>query len=355
VPPATFTVGGTVSGLDFMTSVTLQNNSSNDIIQTADGVFTFPAQAEGTDYAVTVSSQPTGQTCSVTGGGGNNDGSGTVGAANVTSVTVTCTFNSFAIDSHEFSVDANKFYFDVFVSGITPTYSANGVLRIGSEAAGIGGSNTEVLRVNYETQTGMPIFTPHEVVTIDTPVFDRWLDGAIDSLEITANGTGSWRIVGSVLHGTEPYAPGDLVDDLYMRVFDGDNTINLRKRDTVIIVATPPPPPPADSLYLDITSFFINPWGMRISRASTVWLNVMVNSNSQSTATVEATVVAKQGLNTVFTSGPIVLGDTRRSGATSHIIATGYTPTTPGTITWTVSFEDDNADDDSATVRMKVR
>lgn len=82
VPPATYTVGGTVSGLTG--SVTLQNNVADDIIKTTNDSFTFTAQAEGSDYAVTVSSQPTGQTCTVTNGSGTNI------TANITNVTVTC-------------------------------------------------------------------------------------------------------------------------------------------------------------------------------------------------------------------------------------------------------------------------
>ena len=82
VPPATYSVGGTVSGLTG--SVTLQNNGGDDIIKTTNDGFTFPAQAEGTDYVVTVSSQPTGQTCTVTNGSGTNI------TANITNVTVTC-------------------------------------------------------------------------------------------------------------------------------------------------------------------------------------------------------------------------------------------------------------------------
>jgi hypothetical protein len=78
----TYTVGGTVSGLTG--SVTLQNNSSDDIIKTTNDGFTFPAQAEGADYAVTVSTQPTGQTCTV------SNGSGTLAGSDVTNVLVTC-------------------------------------------------------------------------------------------------------------------------------------------------------------------------------------------------------------------------------------------------------------------------
>jgi hypothetical protein len=96
VAPMTYTVGGTVSGLTG--SVTLQNNSSDDIIKTTNDGFTFTAQAEGTDYAVTVSSQPTGQTCSVTNGSGTNI------AANITNVTVTC------------------------VTDVVPTYSVGGTV-----------------------------------------------------------------------------------------------------------------------------------------------------------------------------------------------------------------------------------
>jgi hypothetical protein len=78
----TYSVGGNVSGLTG--SVTLQNNDGDDIIKTTNDGFTFPAQAEGSDYAVTVSSQPTGQTCTVT------NGSGTIATADINNVSVAC-------------------------------------------------------------------------------------------------------------------------------------------------------------------------------------------------------------------------------------------------------------------------
>src|SRR5699024_9363203 len=62
---------------------------ASDVTVAADGAFTFATQiAAGATYNVTVKTQPTGtpsQTCSVSGG------SGTVGSAAVTSVSVTCT------------------------------------------------------------------------------------------------------------------------------------------------------------------------------------------------------------------------------------------------------------------------
>ncbi len=90
-PPTTYTVGGTVTGLTG--SVTLQNNSGDDIIKTTNDGFTFPAQADSTDYAVTVLSQPTGQTCTVT------DGSGTIATADVTNVAVTCEDDDVIVDA----------------------------------------------------------------------------------------------------------------------------------------------------------------------------------------------------------------------------------------------------------------
>jgi hypothetical protein len=82
----TFTVGGNISGLTG--SVTLQNNGGNNLVRTSGGAFTFATPlATGTAYAVTVRSQPAGQTCTVA------NGSGTIAAANVTSVAVTCVTN----------------------------------------------------------------------------------------------------------------------------------------------------------------------------------------------------------------------------------------------------------------------
>ncbi len=79
----TYTVGGTVSGLSG--TVALQNNGGDDLTISADGAFTFStAIADGSDYSVTVKTQPSGQSCFVP------NGSGTVSGANVTDVTMNC-------------------------------------------------------------------------------------------------------------------------------------------------------------------------------------------------------------------------------------------------------------------------
>ena len=83
-PPSTYSVGGSVSGLSG--SVVLQDNGGDDLTVSGNGAFTFAtAVATGVAYNVTVKTNPSGQTCTVSGG------SGTVASANVTNVAVTCT------------------------------------------------------------------------------------------------------------------------------------------------------------------------------------------------------------------------------------------------------------------------
>jgi hypothetical protein len=91
-----FTVGGTVSGLSG--TVVLQDNGGDDLSVPANGSFTFATSlASGAAYAVTVKTNPSGQTCTV------SNGSGTVGSANVTSVAVSCTANTATSASDDFN------------------------------------------------------------------------------------------------------------------------------------------------------------------------------------------------------------------------------------------------------------
>lgn len=80
-----YTVGGSVTGLADGGTLVLHNNGADDLSVSANGPFTFATGlVNNSAYAVTVHSQPAGQVCSVT------NGSGTVSAANVTNVAVTC-------------------------------------------------------------------------------------------------------------------------------------------------------------------------------------------------------------------------------------------------------------------------
>ena len=79
------TVRGTVSGLAAGASLVLSNNGAALLPLVANGTYGFPGTvAAGSAYAVTVSTQPAGQICSVA------NAAGTVGAGTVVGVDVSC-------------------------------------------------------------------------------------------------------------------------------------------------------------------------------------------------------------------------------------------------------------------------
>ena len=81
----TFNVGGTISGLT-APGLVLTNGSDTLSVPAGASSFTMPtAVAYGSDYKVTVTTQPTGLTCNVT------NGTGTVAAEAVTNIAVACT------------------------------------------------------------------------------------------------------------------------------------------------------------------------------------------------------------------------------------------------------------------------
>lgn len=81
----TYSIGGTVSGLRTGASVALKNNGADTLTVATNGSFIFNTQlASGASYNVTIATQPAGETCTVA------NGSDTVSAADVTSVSVTC-------------------------------------------------------------------------------------------------------------------------------------------------------------------------------------------------------------------------------------------------------------------------
>jgi uncharacterized repeat protein (TIGR03803 family) len=87
-----FSVGGTILGLGQNTGLVLVNGSDSLTVSAGATSFTMPTQvAFGSTYNVTTNSSPTGLTCTVMNGGG------TMGAANVTNIAVTCSDRSFAL------------------------------------------------------------------------------------------------------------------------------------------------------------------------------------------------------------------------------------------------------------------
>ena len=96
----TYAVGGSVSGLSG--TVVLQDNGGDDLSVSANGPFSFATKlAVGAAYAVTVKTNPSGQSCSVA------NGSGTIGSADVSNVAVTCSTGNNGFNATYRSTDAN--------------------------------------------------------------------------------------------------------------------------------------------------------------------------------------------------------------------------------------------------------
>lgn len=92
-PVGSFTIGGNVSGL-MGSGLVLQLNGAADLSVSASGAFTFPGKiSTGSSYAVTVKTQPSNPTqmCTVM------SGSGAVGTANVSNVSVVCSTTAFKV------------------------------------------------------------------------------------------------------------------------------------------------------------------------------------------------------------------------------------------------------------------
>ena len=90
--PNLYSVAGTLSGLYAGRSLLVQDDGGNTTTLAANGGFSFSAPvASGSNYAVTVLTQPVGQTCSITGG------SGTVAGANIAGVAISCSDNTYNV------------------------------------------------------------------------------------------------------------------------------------------------------------------------------------------------------------------------------------------------------------------
>ncbi len=126
----TFTIGGTVSGLSG--TVVLGDNGGDALSVSANGSFTFATPlAQGASYAVTVTTEPSGQFCNVA------NGSGTVGTANVTNVSVSCAAAG-PFSAQYQSTDASNIQYYTFTSpddGNTPETLR--VLQPSHPAAGV--------------------------------------------------------------------------------------------------------------------------------------------------------------------------------------------------------------------------
>ncbi len=90
--PERYTISGVLAGLQGGRTLVVQNNGGNGMTLSANGNFSFSTSVpSGSNYAVTILTQPAGQSCAVT------KGSGLVGAANVTNVSISCSDDTYNV------------------------------------------------------------------------------------------------------------------------------------------------------------------------------------------------------------------------------------------------------------------
>lgn len=115
------------------------------------------------------------------------------------------------IDSTSFCVTDTSFHFDVSVTGEGEEL----IFRIGADSSPFSSSN-ERIAVNFDSSTG-EITRQEFVVENFGAAPDRWLDGPVTDAQITNVGGTSWRVTGSVAHGTERLLIGDSLNSLWVR------------------------------------------------------------------------------------------------------------------------------------------
>ena len=117
-----YSVGGVVAGLLPGTAVTLQNNAADALTLNSNGPFVFATPLPfASHYDVSVSSQPEDQVCTA------SAGSGTVGAANVTSVQITCVEKTYTIGGTVTGLEPGRSVELLNNGGDSLTVSSNGV------------------------------------------------------------------------------------------------------------------------------------------------------------------------------------------------------------------------------------
>ncbi len=267
-PPASnYTLGGTVSGL---TGTVVLSQGTQSVSVSANGTYAFPtALASGASYAVTVTTQPTGQTCSAA------NGTGTVGSSNVTNVNVTC-----ATNTSSYSIGGS-------LSGLTPgagisvvlqdnagddlTLANNGTFTFATQIA-IGATYNVTVKTQPTGQTcsvtsgsgtvGSSNVTGIRVTCAASPQFAyvaNFGDNTVSAYSIDAS-TGALTVVGSpVATGRYPYSVTVNPAGTFAYVTNyGDNTVSVYAINSNGVLTTVGSPVSAGALPISIA---VNPAG----------------------------------------------------------------------------------------------
>ncbi len=182
-PAPTYTVGGTVSGLND-SGLVVQNNGGDGLrLASTDTTFTFTTRlTAGTSYAVTIAAQPASQTCAI-----STNGSGTVGSSNV-AVAVACS-DGFSLAASTDPLAPQQWHLK--------NTGQNAYLAVG----GVAGMDIDV----------DPVYSGHAYSGkgIVAAVVDTGLEIAHEDLATNAITGGSWNFINSTTDPTNTVTTGD--------------------------------------------------------------------------------------------------------------------------------------------------
>ncbi|MGA9666547.1 MAG: beta-propeller fold lactonase family protein [Gallionella sp.] len=272
-----YTIGGTVTGLagsagggplSSSSSLVLQDNGGDNLTISANGAFTFPTALTSNAYTsatynVTILTQPTGQTCTVTNGSGTANG-------DVTSVLVNCAsgstsvyvVNASANNVSQFTIGANGTLNTPVASSIATGYTPYAIAiapsglyaYVANNFNGAGGNNVSEYTINNAALTPNAISASvqagtHPVsVTIDpSGSYVYVLNATSDNVsQYTINSDGTLTPGSPIQTGTTPNSLAlDPVGSYAYVANYGDGTISEYNVSggALALAATVPAPP----------------------------------------------------------------------------------------------------------------
>ena len=175
----TYTVGGTVVGLDLGSSLVLQNNLDDDLTVTSNGSFTFhTALADRSNYDVTILTNKSGKTCGIT------NSKDIIMGADVTNVVIVCNTNSYSVGGTVTGIPAGKELLIQNNSQNTTTLTDDGDFTFTTKIPNTGGYNVTILKepkgtnctvANGSGTIGGANITDVEITCVATPALIMFL------------------------------------------------------------------------------------------------------------------------------------------------------------------------------------
>lgn len=195
-----FTVGGTVTGLAQGRQVVLNNNGSQTVTVTANGSFQFSyPNIQGTPYAVSISTQPINQSCSIANGSGRAN-------ATVSNITVTCTASA---SRYVYAVNGG----DSTIAAFTLDSSTGLLSTLSSVSASNASSTAPSLAVMAPSGNALYVLNPKSCCAGSAEVTAFTVDNASGTLSFASSVVVGNTATGIAVDGTGSY--------LYVARYDG--------------------------------------------------------------------------------------------------------------------------------------